>query len=460
MNNLKKILAPEELRNLENVKEYLKFSFKRRRTKKDYKVYINIAKIFDYQPELIKELLDNIPKLGYYKDYFHILCFSRNKELKTYIYDLVFEQMSQDIKNIKINKKISTLGKWLPKEGSKIDKRTNFVREFSVILFPEFAIASAMKRYRLLKTMFNKKLNTLEAKMCAKDYNIDYEKVSPNALRNNIHNLIKHEECKKDLEDFRYRSLLKLDLEHFVSACFVNNVIEEKRLYEEIWKKNMSKYLHEIPYLSKFIKDAVIIIDLSNKVFKYEFHNFTIGVALLADSISLLKNKIFISDDSIKLEGNLNEKINTLMNYCGPISEIDFRDYYNKIIVDNDQIKNVLIVSCCELTNFKNINFLGEKKINLMQIRLKENKTFDIIHYNGDKIRTFSKFNNHDQIQTVKQRIIEEILEKYKSRNIFVISLIPFSFLILVLAYIGFTIIYGISGISGISGIPGFWIDS
>lgn len=72
----KTILSNEQLNDPSFVKEYLEFSFKKRRPEKDAKLYINICKIYEKYPETIQELLDNINKLGYYKDYFHILKYS------------------------------------------------------------------------------------------------------------------------------------------------------------------------------------------------------------------------------------------------------------------------------------------------------------------------------------------------------------------------------------------------
>ena len=147
----KKILNDIQLKDIELVKEYLKFSFRQRKAKKDYKLYINICRIFDVYPDTIKELLDNIPTLGYYKDYFYVLKFSRNATLSKYIYDIVVKQLKIDMQHIKSkqNDKITTLGKWLPRETSKINKETNFIDNFTEIFYIKRKIIINLKFFIL-----------------------------------------------------------------------------------------------------------------------------------------------------------------------------------------------------------------------------------------------------------------------------------------------------------------------
>ena len=82
----KTIITKENLGDQEFVKEYLEFSFYKRKPQKDVKLYKNICRIYEVYPETIKELLTNIPRLGYYKDYFHIL--KHNHLRMLYLYAL------------------------------------------------------------------------------------------------------------------------------------------------------------------------------------------------------------------------------------------------------------------------------------------------------------------------------------------------------------------------------------
>src|SRR5579885_2376372 len=104
----KNILYDHELENVNIVKEYLTFSLNKRKPKKDFKFYINICKIYNFYPNTICDILDNIPKLGYYKDYFFILFFSRNENLNNYIYKIIINQIKKDVDNFNKKQKIST----------------------------------------------------------------------------------------------------------------------------------------------------------------------------------------------------------------------------------------------------------------------------------------------------------------------------------------------------------------
>src|SRR6266567_1453470 len=136
MQRYHRIFHEQDLMDAPFIKSYLEKEFRFRRTKKNKALYINVSIIFQEYPDTIKEILDNILSLGYYKDYFYVLMFSRNPELDQYIYGIIIGQLRYDQINLKNNKKISTLGKWLPREDSKINKKCNFIDKFNKIFFP------------------------------------------------------------------------------------------------------------------------------------------------------------------------------------------------------------------------------------------------------------------------------------------------------------------------------------
>ena len=67
------VFDKNDLDDKDKVKKYLQLSFQKRLRKKSMKLYYNICQIFEKYPATIKELLNNIPVLGYYKYYFYIL---------------------------------------------------------------------------------------------------------------------------------------------------------------------------------------------------------------------------------------------------------------------------------------------------------------------------------------------------------------------------------------------------
>ena len=135
MNRQQIILSDDDIQDVDKVKLYLAESFSKRKPKKSNKLYINLCNIYNLYPNLIENILNDISKLGYYKDYFHILYFSTNYKLNNYIYNLVISQIKSDLENLEPGKKISTLGKWLPSEGSKINKKINFIDKFNSLFW-------------------------------------------------------------------------------------------------------------------------------------------------------------------------------------------------------------------------------------------------------------------------------------------------------------------------------------
>lgn len=155
MNKYTKILSDEEIQDTTLVQDYIAKSFNKRKPKKSNKLYINISNIYTVYPRLVENILNELPKLGYYKDYFHILSFSKNYQLNTYIYNIIINQVNEDLKNLKLNKPISTLGKWLPSENSKINKKINFIDNFNALFFPKnlkLTKFTLRKKYRQMKT--------------------------------------------------------------------------------------------------------------------------------------------------------------------------------------------------------------------------------------------------------------------------------------------------------------------
>jgi len=101
---------------------------------------------------------------------------NKNVELEELIFSILVNTLKDDVK--KYNEgipRISNLAKWLPREGSHFDKRLNFVNRFVLKFFPTIfvgeisaaALDHAKKKYRLILTDINAKLETLEALISA-----------------------------------------------------------------------------------------------------------------------------------------------------------------------------------------------------------------------------------------------------------------------------------------------------
>ena len=387
----KKVLNDEDLKNMDMVKSYLSFSFRQRKPKKDYKLYINVCKIFNIYPDTIKQLLDNIPTMGYYKDYFYILMFSRNSNLDAYIYNIVIDQINKDLNNLKEKKEISTIGKWLPRENCKINKQCGFIDKFNALFYPNIEDKfTARRRYRKLKTMLNIQLGTLEAKMCTKQYdNIDFKKVSHMALKRNTDALMKHDSCKVKLDEYETTTLKKMSLSAFTKELVNENHPIDKMI--NLWEHN--RFRMEIPYIDKTVANSICIIDLSKDTFSNNAEYFTLGMASLVDQFSTLEKKVIICNDNIITFNptmNVQDKAKHMLKYVGPCKPIDVNKYYEMAINANktNQCKNLIFVTNKEISNMEK---LSDKKITIVQY-MPGNENYDIVHYNGDKIRKFRKY--------------------------------------------------------------------
>jgi len=403
----KSILNDEQLQNNDIIQEYLNFSFNRRKAKKDFKLYINICKIYDHDQKVIETILNNIPVLGYYKDYFYILQFSRNDNLNKYIYDLVINQLNQDLENIKLNKSISTLGKWLPRENSKINKITNFVDKFNNLFYPQVPLLTARKKYRKLKSMINDKLGTLEAKLCTKQYDkIDFNKVSHTSLVRNKETILKNNDSKELLDKHEFEELKKMDLNVFIKKI-INNTYDHK-LLQRVWDTN--RFCQDIPYLDQYIGKSKCFIDLSKDSFSIDLHFHAIGMALLVNHFSNIDHKLIVNNRQVQLNNSINivEQVNKLMNLCGPIRGSDGGPCkmidLSKIELED---KNTMIVVSNKPLNYH------EEKYNAIQLTKSNAENYNLIFYNGDKVRTFIRRDYNYKLDKKKHnRKINDIIKK------------------------------------------------
>lgn len=425
----KTILSNDVLKDPEFVKEYLAFSFYKRRPEKDPKLYINICRIYEVYPDTIKELLNNINRLGYYKDYFHILKHTNpksdlQKNLIAYIYDLIIQQISEDITNMKKKSKISTLGKYLPREKAKLNLKINFIDRFNEVMFPHATQFTARKNYRQLKTEFNNYLGTLESKLATKDYSkINFDKVSHYALTNNMKVIESHPDAAQKFKDYRSSQLKSGTLTYFIS-CVLSHEYDEAEI-EKVWEYN--RFLMDIPGLNyEFVSNAAIIIDLSKDTFGFKFEYFTIGLALLVNQFSLLENKVFLAGHGLidfSEHKTITSKCDYLMKLCGPTKEIVLTNYLETVQnVNNNTCKNLIFVTSKDIGNIE--EGLKDTKVTLRQY-IPDFGKYYIMYYNGNQIKKYCRYNHKDHgpvddnTDTKKINNISQITKESKELNNF-----------------------------------------
>lgn len=391
----KTILSEEQLDNKQFVQEYLQFSFHKRRPEKDAKLYINICKIFTKYPDTIKELLQNINKLGYYKDYFHILKYSsKQKDLTDHITDLIISQIKTDIENMQNKGKISTLGKYLPREKSKLNLKTKFIDNFNTLLFPDQNQFAARRNYRKLKTAINNYLGTLESKLSTKQYDkINFNKVSHYSLSKNLTVINNHETAATKLKEYMFNKLKTGSLIYFISCVLSKEFLEEE--INTVWEYN--RFLMDIPTLNnELVSNSMCIIDLSKDTFLNKFEYFAIGLALLVDQFSTLENKVYLSGHGpINLSNKtITEKVEYLMKLCGPVKNINLENYLEiSNNLNGNKCKNLIFVTGKDIGPIEET--LKDKHITLRQY-IPDFGKYYILYYNGNTIKKFCRENHKD----------------------------------------------------------------
>lgn len=127
--------------------------------------------------EAVVKLLPYVSEYGRWDDLFSlVLDADDNDEICKKVYWLVLEQLSQDEENMKADRPISLLAKWMPSMNCSSKQRKELAKRFCRFLgMPE-------KQYRQALSALRKYLNVVERRMCANEWDeIDYSAVPSKA---------------------------------------------------------------------------------------------------------------------------------------------------------------------------------------------------------------------------------------------------------------------------------------
>lgn len=148
-------------------------------------------------PEMIIPVINLIPEYGRYDD---LWCLLDNAETASVVYKLVNDQFVKDLENMKNNKSISLLAKWLPSINSSSKETKRYGRMICKTL------GLTEREYRKALSAARKYLDVVEVKMSNKHWNeIKYETVPSRA------NLIYNSAFLRNDEARRREYLSKLE---------------------------------------------------------------------------------------------------------------------------------------------------------------------------------------------------------------------------------------------------------
>ena len=148
-------------------------------------------------PEMVIPVINLIPEYGRYDD---LWCLLDNKESADVVYKMVDKQLEEDLKNMRNNKSISLLAKWMPSVNASSAQTKKYARQLAK------AIGATEREYRKAMSAFRRYIDVVEAKMSAKNWSeIKYEAVPSRA------NLIYNSAFLRNDEERRRDYLSKLE---------------------------------------------------------------------------------------------------------------------------------------------------------------------------------------------------------------------------------------------------------
>ena len=170
-----------------------------------YNMIVSLQKL---SPQSVKAILPLIPEYGSWQDF---LCFKTNNKLPDDIQQLIFKQLDKD-EATPVGESISLLAKWLPREHSNIECDRKLAKDLSRCLYPNDP--KAQEKYRKRITYLNKRLDTVEIRMCANKYSlIEPSKVPGRALKQYTKAFL-----NQPVKGLHGRKIIKQDLDRITCA--------------------------------------------------------------------------------------------------------------------------------------------------------------------------------------------------------------------------------------------------
>ena len=155
-----------------------------------------LKNLVENNPEMVIPVINLIPEYGRYDD---LWCLLDNQESAKVVYNIVDEQLIEDLHNMKKNKPISLLAKWMPSINASSAQTKKYAKQFCKV----FGLTE--REYRQILSRLRKYLDVVETKMSAKNWSeIRYEAVPSKA------NLIYSNAFLKKDEERRKEYLEKL----------------------------------------------------------------------------------------------------------------------------------------------------------------------------------------------------------------------------------------------------------
>ena len=138
--------------------------------------YAMMAILLGKTPFMI-QMLDLVPKYGCWRDLFHLASHmlerapesERCTEIKNAVIEIARSQLKKDA--FTVDEPISLCAKWAPREGKGSANDQTIAKELAAALFPQMSkVSQRLAAYRRMLSKLNKRIDTVEVKMCAGDW--------------------------------------------------------------------------------------------------------------------------------------------------------------------------------------------------------------------------------------------------------------------------------------------------
>ena len=197
------------------------------------------------KPNLVKALLTLIPEYGRWDDMISLI--GINNTLDKAVFKIAHDQLMSDMYNMKENKSISLLAKWLPSINTSSSESVNLAHKFR----RNFGMDE--RTYRKTLSALRKYIDIVEAKMSAQDWNeINYEAVPSRANLIYKDAFLKHDEdrrkvyldsLKKGEAKINAGTLFPHDIVHKINDSHGwSNSFKYDETAEQLWK-NLPDYV-------------------------------------------------------------------------------------------------------------------------------------------------------------------------------------------------------------------------
>lgn len=271
---------------------------------------------------------------------YHEMFYSMDKMdvIVNHIDEFYVKHMVQDRKNMSINKPISLLGKWLPRESSKEYKWLAIkIAEryyFHVYGFVPKKKSIVLKEYRKMTTKFNKYLDVTQVHMCKRTWDkINFDRVTSLTMYKSKDAFMNKREIKEE-----HRYACKCNLEEYIeNQVKQENSMKGKTLFphqlvknviypnEELTEndiniinlqwKGLVEHINKNDNDNNFLNNCISCIDVSPSMYTSEILPFVsaIGMGLMAMELSNVKSAFTFSENpqwiTMKQEHSFYEKV-------------------------------------------------------------------------------------------------------------------------------------------------------